>query len=209
LIKTGDLYGVEFCYHELPDKLDVFDRKAFSENPVEFYIGATDVMTGRPVFHRCTDGGAADIEWMRASSSMPVVSRPVQIGKYLLLDGGISDPIPYRFMESKGYDRNVLILTQPAGYIKQRTSSLMLRMLHNYPEIARAMARRHMVYNRQLDQIREREISGQSYVIRPPEDLKIGHIEKNPEELERVYQTGRHTAEEQSGRIREFLDTGR
>ena len=209
LIKTGDLYGVEFCYHELPDKLDVFDRKAFSENPVEFYIGATDVMTGRPVFHRCTDGGAADIEWMRASSSMPVVSRPVQIGKYLLLDGGISDPIPYRFMESKGYDRNVLILTQPAGYRKQRTSSLMLRMLHNYPEIARAMARRHMVYNRQLDQIREREISGQSYVIRPPEDLKIGHIEKNPEELERVYQTGRHTAEEQIGRIREFLDTGR
>ena len=136
-------------------------------------------------------------------------SRPVQIGKYLLLDGGISDPIPYRYMESKGYDRNVLILTQPAGYRKQRSSSLMLRMLHNYPEIARAMARRHMVYNRQLDQIREREISGQSYVIRPPEDLKIGHIEKNPEELERVYQTGRHTAEEQIGRIREFLDTGR
>jgi hypothetical protein len=195
--------------YELPDKLDIFDRETFSNNPVEFYIGATDVTTGKPIFHRCSDGGETDIEWMRASSSMPVVSRPVQIGKYTLLDGGIADPIPYLYMESKGYDRNVLILTQHAGYRKQRTSSLMLRMLHNYPEIARAMARRHMVYNRQLDQIREREISGQSYVIRPPEDLKIGHIEKNPEELERVYQTGRHTAEEQIGRIREFLDTGR
>ena len=209
LVKTGDLYGVEFCYHELPDKLDVFDREAFSRNPVEFYIGATDVTTGKPIFHRCSDGGERDIEWMRASSSMPVVSRPVQIGKYTLLDGGISDPIPYLYMESKGYDRNVLILTQPEGYRKKPTSPLMPALLRRYPAIAQAMARRHIVYNRQLDQIKERELAGQSYVIRPPEDLKIGHTEKDPEELERVYQIGRHTAEEQLSRVREFLDMGR
>ena len=208
LVKTGDLYGVEFCYHELPDKLDVFDREAFSRNPVEFYIGATDVTTGKPIFHRCSDGGERDIEWMRASSSMPVVSRPVQIGKYTLLDGGISDPIPYLYMESKGYDRNVLILTQPEGYRKKPTSPLMPALLRRYPAIAQAMARRHIVYNRQLDQIKERELAGQSYVIRPPEDLKIGHTEKDPEELERVYRIGRHTAEEQLSRVREFLDMG-
>lgn len=208
LVKTGDLYGVEFCYHELPDKLDVFDRETFSRNPVEFYIGATDVTTGKPIFHRCSDGGERDIEWMRASSSMPVVSRPVQIGKYTLLDGGISDPIPYLYMESKGYDRNVLILTQPEGYRKKPTSPLMPALLRRYPAIAQAMARRHIVYNRQLDQIKERELAGQSYVIRPPEDLKIGHTEKDPEELERVYQIGRHTAEEQLSRVREFLDMG-
>ena len=207
LVRTGDLYGVEFCYHELPDKLDIFDRETFSNNPVEFYIGATDVTTGKPIFHRCSDGGETDIEWMRASSSMPVVSRPVQIGKYTLLDGGIADPIPYLYMESKGYDRNVLILTQPEGYRKKPTSPLMLAMLRKYPAIAQAMARRHTVYNRQLDQIKEREITGQSFVIRPPEDLKIGHTEKDPEELERVYQIGRHTAEEQLSRVREFLET--
>ena len=207
LVRTGDLYGVEFCYHELPDKLDIFDRETFSKNPVEFYIGATDVTTGKPIFHRCSDGGETDIEWMRASSSMPVVSRPVQIGKYTLLDGGIADPIPYLYMESKGYDRNVLILTQPEGYRKKPTSPLMLAMLRKYPAIAQAMARRHTVYNRQLDQIKEREITGQSFVIRPPEDLKIGHTEKDPEELERVYQIGRHTAEEQISRVREFLET--
>ena len=207
LVRTGDLYGVEFCYHELPDKLDIFDRETFSKNPLEFYIGATDVTTGKPIFHRCSDGGETDIEWMRASSSMPVVSRPVQIGKYTLLDGGIADPIPYLYMESKGYDRNVLILTQPEGYRKKPTSPLMLAMLRKYPAIAQAMARRHTVYNRQLDQIKEREITGQSFVIRPPEDLKIGHTEKDPEELERVYQIGRHTAEEQISRVREFLET--
>lgn len=207
LVKTGDLYGVEFCYHELPDKLDIFDRETFSKNPMEFYIGATDVTTGKPIFHRCSDGGEADIEWMRASSSMPVVSRPVQIGKYTLLDGGIADPIPYLYMESKGYDRNVLILTQPEGYRKKPTSPLMLAMLRKYPAIAQAMARRHTLYNRQLDKIKEREITGQSFVIRPPEDLKIGHTEKDPEELERVYQIGRNTAEEQISRVREFLET--
>ena len=209
LVKTGDLYGVEFCYHELPDKLDVFDRDAFSKNPVEFYIGATDVDTGKPVFHRCTDGGEKDIQWMRASASMPVVSRPVQIGKYTLLDGGIADPIPYLFMESKGYDRNVIILTQPEDYRKKAASPLLLSMLRGYPAIARAMARRHIVYNRQLEQIRERELAGQSYVIRPPESLGIGHTEKDPRELERVYQTGRRVAEEQLSRVREFLDVGR
>ena len=81
LLKTGDLYGAEFCYRELPNVLDPFDREAFSRNPMEFYVAATDVNTGKAVFHRCVDGGDTDIEWMRASASMPVASKPVTIGK--------------------------------------------------------------------------------------------------------------------------------
>ena len=123
LLKTGDLYGVEFCYHELPDVLDPFDQDTFRQNPMAFYVGATDVNTGRVVFHKCSDGGETDIQWMRASSSMPVVSRPVTIGRYTLLDGGIACPVPYRFMEKKGYDRNVIILTQPEGYRKTKSPS--------------------------------------------------------------------------------------
>ena len=205
LLKTGDLYGVEFCYHELPDRLDVFDREAFRENPMEFYVGATDVETGKEVFHRCTDGGETDIEWMRASSSMPVVSRPVKIGKYTLLDGGIACPVPFRFMEAKGYDRNVIILTQPEGYQKQPSHPAIQAMLRRYPAIARGMAGRHIVYNRQLEQIRERERAGCALVIRPPEDLKIGRTEKNPDELERVYQIGRRAALDRLDKVREFL----
>ena len=110
LLKTGDLYGVDFCYHELPDILDPFDAAAFKENPMDFYVGATNVGTGKILFHNCRDGGENDIQWMRASASMPIVSRPVQIGKYTLLDGGIADPIPFLFMEKKGYDRNVMML---------------------------------------------------------------------------------------------------
>ena len=71
LIKTGDLYGADFCYRELPDVLDPFDRETFKNDPMEFYIGATDVKTGKAVYHKCTDGGEDDLLWMRASASMP------------------------------------------------------------------------------------------------------------------------------------------
>lgn len=207
LLKTGDLFGAEFCYHEIPEVLDLFDQKAFKDNPMEFYVGATDVETGKPIFHKCSDGGANDIEWMRASSSMPVVSRPVRIGKYTLLDGGISDPVPYHFMEKRGYDRNVMILTQPKGYRKKETSPTIVTLLHKYPAIAQAMAVRHIRYNRQMDQIDERERLGKAIVIRPPEPLRIGHTEKNPKELERVYETGRRAAQKQLEQIRDFLKT--
>ena len=205
LLKTGDLFGVEFCYHELPDVLDPFDRETFQKNPMAFYVGATDVDTGKIVFHKCTDGGAADIEWMRASASMPVVSRPVQIGNYTLLDGGIVDPVPYRFMECKGYDRNVIILTQPDGYVKKPSAPAMQAALRRYPAIAKAMAVRHLRYNRQMEEIRRRENAGTVYVLRPPEPLQIGRTEKDPKELERVYQIGRTAAQDQMDAIRSFL----
>ena len=205
-VKTGDLFGVEFCYHELPDRLDPFDRETFRNNPMEFYVGATDVETGHAVFHKCSDGGAADIEWMRASASMPVVSRPVQIGKYTLLDGGIVDPVPFRYMENRGYDRNVIILTQPLGYRKPKSSPAMQTLLKKYPAVAKAMAVRHIRYNQQMDEIRERELAGKVLVIRPPQALGISRTEKDPAELERVYQTGRAEGKKQLERVRKFLE---
>ncbi len=207
LIRTGDLYGVDFCYHILPDKLDVFDRRAFRENPMEFYIGATDVVTGKAVYHRCTDGGDKDILWMRASASMPLVSRVVEIDGYKLLDGGIADSIPYRYMEEIGFRRNVIILTQPAGFRKKKSKTLPLIRIsqRKYPRLQEAMAERHVMYNRQLQEIRRREEKGISLVIRPPEALGISRTEHDPAELERVYRMGRKEAERRLSEIKAFL----
>ena len=113
LLKTGDLYNADFCYRELPDVLDPFDRKAFRDNPMAFYIGATDVKTGKSVYHLCSDGEERDILWMRASASMPLVSRPVDVDGYLLLDGGITDPVPLDHMQSLGFDRHVVMSGMP------------------------------------------------------------------------------------------------
>ena len=208
LIKTGDLYGVDFCYRELPDVLDPFDRKAFRDNPMEFYMGATDVKTGKCVYHKCTDGGEADIKWMQASASMPMVSKPVSVDGYLLLDGGITDAVPYRYMESIGYNRNVIVLTQPDGYTKKKSSALpMIRLtMRKYPAVVKAMSLRHEMYNRQMEEIKEREQSSSSFVIRPPEPLGISRTEKDPNELERVYQLGRKEAEVALPDIKLFLE---
>lgn len=207
LLKTGDLYGVDFCYRELPEVLDPFDKKTFAENPMEFYVGATDVDTGRIVYHRCTDGGERDMRWMQASASMPMVSRIVEVDGYRLLDGGIVDPVPYRFMEEAGYDRNVYILTQPKGFQKEKSRAmpLMRLALRDTPRIVEAMEARHEVYNRQLAEIGEKEKRGEILVIRPPESLGISRTEHDPNELERVYQTGRREAYRMLPEIRSFL----
>ncbi len=211
LLKTGDLYGVDFCYRELPDVLDPFDRKAFAADPMEFYIGATDVDTGEIVYHRCSDGGERDMLWMRASASMPVVSRIVETDGRRLLDGGIVEPVPFRILEQAGCDRNVVILTQPRGYRKEKASALPLVRfaLRRTPRMAQAMAERHEVYNRQMEEIDERERRGEILVIRPPEALGISRTEHDPEELERVYQIGRSEAVRALPQIRSFLRPAR
>lgn len=195
--KTGDLYGADFCYNELPFKLDLWNQKAFEENPMEFYVACTDVETGKAVYHLCGDGKDEDIQWMRASASMPLLSRIVEIESQKLLDGGIGDSVPLRFFESKGYNRNVVILTQPLDYIKEKNQFMpFARMvLRKYPKMIEAMADRHIRYNETIAYIRKKEEAGELFVIRPPEALHIGGMEKHPEELERVYQIGRRTGE--------------
>lgn len=206
LIKTGDLYGADFCYRELPDELDPFDKDAFAQNPMEFYVGATDVANGTCVYHRCTDGGQTDMLWFRASASMPVVSKPVQIDDHNYLDGGIADAVPYAYMEQQGYNRNAIVLTQPKGYRKKpEISSVMKLFLRRMPKIREAMEHRHEMYNRQMDELDRMEAEKTALIIRPPEDLKIGHMEKNPDELERVYQIGRQEAEKRLTEIWEWL----
>ena len=164
LLTTGDLYGAEFCYNTLPNELDIFDRVTFSQNPMRFYIGATNVETGKIEYHKCTNGGKEDLLWMRASASMPVVSKPVEINGKKYLDGGISDPIPYRIMEQLGYDRMVVILTQPKDYKKKKSAALPLMQLFlgKYPKTVRAMKRRHLIYNAQTEEIKRLEKEGKS-----------------------------------------------
>ena len=207
LFTTGDLYGADFCYRELPDVLDPFDRAAFRADPMPFWIGATDVETGRCRYHLCSDGGEADMLWMRASASMPMVSRPVEVDGLRLLDGGIADPVPYAYMEGLGFDRNLILLTQPRGYRKQRSRALPLMklLLRKMPRVAEAMEARAEVYNRQMDEIDFREDSGAALVIRPPEALGISRTENDPDELERVYRLGRREGLRRLAELRAWL----
>ena len=102
LLRTGNLYSEDFCYHEVPEKLDPFDEEAFRASPMDFFVVCTDVRTGEPIYHKCRTGDAEDIRWMQASASMPLAAKIVKIGHYQMLDGGVADSIPVRFFESIG-----------------------------------------------------------------------------------------------------------
>ena len=208
LLTTGDICGEQFCYHEVPEKLDPFDDKAFRESPMDYFVVCTDVRTGDPIYHKCRTGDAEDVRWMEASASMPLAAKIVKIGHYGLLDGGVADSIPIRFFESIGYKRNLIILTQPKGFVKKKNPMLpAIRARYlRYPAFVEAVADRHERYNETLEHISMLEQTGQAYVIRPPIPLEIGSMERDPAQLRRVYETGRAVAENQIDKIEAFLN---
>jgi predicted patatin/cPLA2 family phospholipase len=125
LVTTGNYYNADFCYRTIPHTLDWFDVEAFRNNPMDFYVVATRAVTGDAVYHNCLSGDDGDIDWLRASASMPLASRPVCINGKKYLDGGIADSVPIRFFEDIGYNRNVIILTQPESYQKTKKSDIL------------------------------------------------------------------------------------
>lgn len=196
LLTTGDMYGADFCYKVLPRELDLFDTDTFLNSPVEFFVTATDIETGEAVYHKCKDGLEEDLLWFRASASMPLVSRNVEIGNSKLLDGGIADSIPIKFLESKGYDKNVVVLTQPYDFVKEPNPMLPLIKLkyRKYKGIIKAVECRHIAYNETTAYIKEKEKKGELFVIRPPESLNIKAVCHDENELLRVYNMGRSEA---------------
>ena len=190
----------------VPYEYDLFDVKTFEESPLEFTVVCTDVETGEAVYHRMDHVDYDELEWLRASASMPLASRVVEVGGRKLLDGGVSDSIPLEQFERMGYDRNVVVLTQPWGYRKEhnRLMPLMRMALHRYPRFLRALDERHLMYNRELDYVAQAEQEGRCLVIRPEEKIPIGHISHDPEEMRRVYELGRQVGERMIERIKEY-----
>jgi len=207
LWRTGDFFGAEFCYHTLPERLDPFDAAEFARNPVEFHVVATDVESGEVRRFRLDVADAEAMEYIRASSSMPLVSHMVEAGGRRLLDGALSDSIPLERFEKLGFERNVVVLTQPAGYVKRPSRAQMLLKLvyRNYPRLVAAAAERAERYNAQLEYVRAAEAAGRALVLRPESPLPIGRICHDPAALRAAHRLGFAAAERRMAEIREFL----
>ena len=207
LLRTGDLVAAEFSYHTLPKELDVFDFEAYNQDPTEFHVVCTDVLTGEPVYHRLDKMNDDGLEWIRASASMPLVSKPVPIEGQLLLDGGISDSIPLRYFQGQGFERNIVILTQPKGFYKKKTKLMPLfhLFMRRYPAIIKAMTRRHLMYNEELSYLEEQEKKGNILLIYPQDIVPIGRTEQDEQKMRHVYAMGREKAEKMIDEIHHFL----
>ena len=197
LFTTGDLFGAEFCYRELPMELDVFDAAAFEASPMEFHVVATDCATGKAVYRRLDKADEAAFRWIQASASMPLVSRPVAIDGGLYLDGGLSDGIPLRYFESLGYERNLVITTRPRGYRKfpKKRMCLIRPFLRRHPAVYAALRNRHVWYNEALEYVDSRVVAGAAVLVAPEEPLPISRVCHDPDVMQRVYDIGRRAGE--------------
>ena len=206
LLTSGDYFNAQFGYHVVPYEYDLFDIPTFEHNVMQFVVVCTDVVTGNAVYHTMDHVDYDELEWLRASASMPLASKVVEVQGHKLLDGGVSDSIPLAYFESAGYQRNVVILTQPLGYQKEpnRLMPLMRLSLRKYPQMLKAMADRHLMYNDELAYVAQAEYEGRCLVIRPDERIPIGHISHNPEQMRHVYELGRAVGERYIERIKEF-----
>ncbi len=207
LLTSGDYFNAEFAYHVVPREYDRFDDAAFEQNPMEFVAVCTNVETGEAVYKRLVKSDSLTYDWIRASASMPLASRVVELEGYKLLDGGVADSIPLEYFERQGYERNVVILTQPLGYQKEpnRLMPLMRVVLRKYPLMLKAMDNRHLMYNRQLAYVAEAERQGRCLVIRPDGPIPIGHISHDADEMKRVYELGRSMGERNIEKIKQYL----
>lgn len=207
LVKTGDYYNADYCYRYVPEQVDIFDRKTFYENKTEFHIVTTDIESGEPLYHNCLTDDGNLLHWIRASASLPFFANIVEIEGKKLMDGGISDSIPIRYAESIGYNRNIVILTQPRGYIKKKTAMMGLIKLkyRKYPKLVQALCRRHEMYNETTKYIFEKEAKNELFVICPDEKLPISRIEHDPKVLKQVYEMGREAGAKYLDKVKAYL----
>jgi predicted patatin/cPLA2 family phospholipase len=176
---------------------------------MKFIAVCTDVETGKAVYKQLDTVNEHTYDWIRASASMPLVSRFVELEGMKLLDGGVSDSIPLAYLESLGYRHNVVILTQPLGYQKahNRLMPLMRLSLRKYPRMIEALNQRHIMYNKQLYYVQEAEREGRCLVIRPDNKIPIGHISHDEAQMQKVYEMGLKTGEQYIHSIQAFYCT--
>jgi len=205
LLTTGDIVNKEFAYYVIPAQYDVFDEEAFEAHGGEYWVVVTNVETGEAEYMQMHHL-LADIEMMRASASMPFCSKFVPIGGKNYLDGGIADSIPVRQALSMGYDKVIVVLTQPADYVKKPMNPLMIKAFyHKYPNLCKTLIERHNRYNAQAADAAQLEKEGKIFVIRPHEALNIKRLEKDHAELERVHRIGLADGEERMAALRAYL----
>ena len=207
-LKTGNAVDTDFCYHQLPEVLDKFDEQAFTANPTAYYVTCTNLETGKAEYFHLKEMHR-EIDYLRASASLPYFSQIVELGGKKYLDGGCADSVPVDAFENMGYRRNVVVLTQPAGYRKKPEFQLAAKLVYRkYPAFAKVLINRHEDYNRQMDRLEELEQQGRIFIIRPSSKLDIGRMENDVNKVQAVYELGVKNARDSMDALKAWLAKG-
>lgn len=206
LLKSGDWFNIDFSYNQIPNRLDPADYDTFNENKTDFYSVVSNVETGKAEYIKITDL-RKQMERLRASASLPLLSNIVVVDGKKYLDGGSCDSIPLKKSISDGHSKNLVILTQHRGFVKKPSANrYACRVMYNkHPNYVKAMNNRHLMYNRQLKYTYEMERLGKAFVIQPQKPVEISRLEKNPARLMELYHRGKVDAAKNFENLMEYL----
>ena len=207
LLTTGSMVGYDFMLNDVQDRLDPFDNEAYLDNPMEMYACVTDVMFGTAAYLPVRNA-TLDIDSVRASTSLPLVTQPVEIGGHLYLDGGTADSVPVEHaLEDAGFDRAIVVLTQDRDYVKGPYGLMGAAQAAYaaYPYLLVAMETRHERYNEQREHIWEYEREGRALVLAPQRPVEVAHVEHDTAKLLDLYIQGRQEAQARLDKIKAFV----
>ena len=192
-VRTGNAYGREFAFEQIPNVLEPFDTRAFDESPMKLIAVSSNLETGEADYHELASAQEGT-PYLIASSSMPLVSQIVEIDGKQLLDGGACDSAPYLFslLTAPRDRKRIVILTQADGYVKSpnRLMPLLHQRYAEFPYYLERLQSRHFHYNRTYRALARSRDEGKLFIIRPPEPVTVASMEKDPAKLMDLYEQG-------------------
>ncbi len=205
--KNRQFFGMDFIFDEIPNQHVPFHYDVFYNSPTEFVVGTTDCLSGEPIYFNKQDYGKELLTVLRASSSLPFIAPEIRYKDKILLDGGISDPIPIKKAQKDGYNKNIVILTRNQGYLKKPSKFHFLvdRKYPNYKGLQQSLRNRYQIYNDTVSYLEDQENAGNVLIIRPTEPLKVGRMERNPQKLKELYNQGYHDAKQSMTAINDYI----
>lgn len=209
LMKTGDLFGLEYIYGQLTrkDGKDPLDFSALMKNPAEYEVVVTNALTGRPEYYGRKMMKQDDYRLIMASSAIPVVCHPVELNGVPYFDGGLTDAIPARRALEQGCEKLVVILSKNRDYVRKPQSmhALYSRVCHKYPNIVKAIDCRHMIYNENMKDVFSLERAGTAFVFAASEPIHVGTYSIKEDAERELYSLGLRDFAAQKERLLAFL----
>lgn len=205
MLKTGEFLGSDWIFGELSYDIFPLDYDEFEKSNAVFCCVVANAKTGKAEYLYPKTLRPRGCPEIRASCSMPLVTKGVEIGGELYFDGGLVNSIPLERAIDDGCEKCVVVLTQHKGFQKKAVNPKMTKLLRKYPQMAKAMETRHDMYNKQLEYVKEMEERGLALVIQPHAPLNCPTLEKNVEKLESIYQLGYRNGLDSVERVKEFL----
>jgi len=205
LIRTGNVVNKDFCFNKLLYETDPFDFETFNKSPIKYYVTVTNIETGKAEYIEIKDS-EKDMEYLRASGSMPLLSQIVEINGKKYLDGGVADSIPLKKAQELGYDKIIVVTTRPKNYVKKKYKMLPFKIKYkNYKNFVKALENRHINYNKTTKYIREEELKNNIFVIRPSRIVKVSKLEKNPDRIKEQYNLGYFDTMNRINELKEYI----